>query len=1556
MTLSQCIQSAKRIIRPVLSNRHQHFSRRTLSLGIASSERIASRCLSSRIRSRWRGLDVLPSHITTGSWRCHLRSAFEPIRMYHGDQHKKIDLLVGQIPPEELDEIYASPLRLFQALKPAEGSFETSSIVISSNGHDEQWFTSTINLGARIFNSGKFGDFIKSLRISQCDDTFYKTFVVDGKVYYTSEELAEEAAAARAIDCFAFNRKFRRGNKFSLNEEYQPLRYCVEMPLKQVSTYGMFSCAPEYEWLCVMQQKYGPVDVTYNIRTEMFESDGNGDRHWFSATCYEPVTKEAFDSGVFGKNGYTMPLPHAPIYPPTLEEIRIHDGRVYYKEEQVAKHAAAARALDCFYFRNRISKSIIDMTDVPMKFRFCLEEPYMSKDEKLTQKIDYANLQNIVTKRLLDSHAELFFHFLSGMLQKNSRNSMLRSPSHFLQGLFSQFGQGAPTYTVHEKCFRRESHEVWYTSTLIDPSTGEEFFSGVVGEEIDTKMMMTNCLVKVSQGKVYYKDKRHAIHAAAARAIDCYIFRDTGRPHTVHAELLPRVQLCLEDPYKDSDERDTQLIDYKEILEKRNAPGEYNPESISAVDVPDSFEQSLSDMLRSTSYLLHVPYRFLKNFFRNYFSRVPTYSVYEKVFRETSDDKWYTSSVTDSLTGEEFHSGLIGKEINTEKKIGNILGTPLHLAEVKVSDGKVYYKDKNLASHAAAARAIDCYIFRYKIGDNAVDQLCLEDPYTSAIEGNAKTVDYDALLNKRSHFLASGYSGKDEDVSEGDHIIDFEDGGAANTDRYDELQFLVVEPHHTIGGNKLSTMGRIAQIWTEEQKQESLHVVNRCELPESLGEQDLSETKLKYILAWYRRAYKNPLTHDDAITLSSLCKLILSHLCEWNSEHQLTDSISVNIQQEGQFLWEKLSYLQSRFADDTCFIDTSTCNAYIGCLDIYDPTSATSAEALLLCMANGKKYGDLDVVLPRPNVDTYNAVMSLWSRADGRERESGVNRVYSLLKDAFLCPNIETFKVLMTTNSKDHDNRFSIKKAKACLAEMQQISKSSGQNLRPNLDIYNAALMKTVAGVLHSHYKPSWLDSGKAFADGFRDATDDSYDEGREMEEWCTLMEENGTKANIDSYEAIIKTWVNTGTLDGLLRAENWAKRVLTLAADRSNTSMTPRHQTFRPIIASWTLCGNELSPRRVTEWLNQLTALSTAMPYLSPDINTLSSKIIAWRRWQASVIEHSLRNSLTYMEDKLYNSSFSSESDTEVDNAFHLARNCRKSLEEVLSEKTNFAGLVDAEACAPMFVSCIAAFGDASRLAKQNAVNGSMSILSLGVQEMIKVARLFDSKLDKALQVNTGEKGFNKHTIQCIGEIYSEVAAWLHQLDSTSSLKPCDESYISKMSIFEERLADIERMLRLYEFYSRTQVLNGSSDVECKTTRLNFYKNILRGCNCIQDSSNYGNVVRICNLIMDYLVWSKEHREDEFINGGDDISDLFVDIVLTTGKCAIHPRERKLVLKKVYENACHFFDHDDKATRFGQVDRSSLMGSMRHALVDVDDSESFLRTLEEQNLKQRRL
>eukprot|EP00956_Cyclotella_meneghiniana_P016355 scaffold25811_cov36-Cyclotella_meneghiniana.AAC.1 len=103
---------------------------------------------------------------------------------------------------------------------------------ININGKEEKWFTSTINYytkkrGAHQILSGKFGEFMKSL---SNDELFFKTIVVDGKVYYSTEEHAKEAAAARWIDSIASLSKHDRNTYFH-DETLVPLQYCVEMPL-----------------------------------------------------------------------------------------------------------------------------------------------------------------------------------------------------------------------------------------------------------------------------------------------------------------------------------------------------------------------------------------------------------------------------------------------------------------------------------------------------------------------------------------------------------------------------------------------------------------------------------------------------------------------------------------------------------------------------------------------------------------------------------------------------------------------------------------------------------------------------------------------------------------------------------------------------------------------------------------------------------------------------------------------------------------------------------------------------------------------------------------------------------------------------------------------------------------------------------------------------------------------------------------------------------------------------------------------------------------------------
>ena len=90
------------------------------------------------------------------------------------------------------------------------------------------------------------------------------------------------------------------------------------------------------------------------------------------------------------------------------------------------------------------------------------------------------------------------------------------------------------------------------------------------------------------------------------------------------------------------------------------------------------------------------------------------------------------------------------------------------------------------------------------------------------------------------------------------------------------------------------------------------------------------------------------------------------------------------------------------------------------------------------------------------------------------------------------------------------------------------------KSLHPDsLEIYNAALSKRNATTLD--YKPTWLWKGRAFEQGFVDPTPSSNVEGMDIEEWCVLMAQNKVIGDIDTFEAGIQAWVNTGTLEGLV-------------------------------------------------------------------------------------------------------------------------------------------------------------------------------------------------------------------------------------------------------------------------------------------------------------------------------------------------------------------------------------------------------------------------------------
>jgi hypothetical protein len=128
------------------------------------------------------------------------------------------------------------------------------------------------------------------------------------------------------------------------------------------------------------------------------------------------------------------------------------------------------------------------------------------------------------------------------------------------------------------------------------------------------------------------------------------------------------------------------------------------------------------------------------------------------VIDDNNNRTWYTATFTHPITNEIFTSGL-SREVFVEKRNGASLNPPLHMVDVTVIDDKVYYcNDSKLAEHAAAARAIDCYLYREEKeeeGSSKKWRLCYEEPYRTSEEGKDVTIDYNTLLVERNTTISN---------------------------------------------------------------------------------------------------------------------------------------------------------------------------------------------------------------------------------------------------------------------------------------------------------------------------------------------------------------------------------------------------------------------------------------------------------------------------------------------------------------------------------------------------------------------------------------------------------------------------------------------------------------------------------------------------------------------------------------------------------------------------------------------------------------------------------
>ena len=238
-------------------------------------------------------------------------------------------------------------------------------------------------------------------------------------------------------------------------------------------------------------------------------------RFKFAGVFTNPVDGEAFIGGRSGGEWKWKGAEHALIEVPSI------DGKTAmlpcYSSKANARHAAAARAVDCISFRT---------TDGEETYGMCVDQPYMDPAEAPSMPVAATagtagrNMSPPPKAQLQQYYQDRFLDFES------------------IGKYFYSFDNGDDQHQLH-------------TSVFINPTNGTERFGcghyGGNGQSPSYKTTLEDADGSgASVEVVWYKRKKDAEHAAAARALDYIRLRESDP--SIHPKL------CSETPYLDIDE------------------------------------------------------------------------------------------------------------------------------------------------------------------------------------------------------------------------------------------------------------------------------------------------------------------------------------------------------------------------------------------------------------------------------------------------------------------------------------------------------------------------------------------------------------------------------------------------------------------------------------------------------------------------------------------------------------------------------------------------------------------------------------------------------------------------------------------------------------------------------------------------------------------------------------------------------------------------------------------------------------------------------------------
>ncbi len=834
------------------------------------------------------------------------------------------------------------------------------------------------------------------------------------------------------------------------------------------------------------------------------------------------------------------------------------------------------------------------------------------------------------------------------------------------------------------------------------------------------------------------------------------------------------------------------------------------------------------------------------------------YSRYQKLLREAIDKDcfenesvdveidgrivpYWTSTFECPITGRIFPTGTL---INVEKN-----NEPDSLPPLKIIDDIVYYSDKKTAEHACAGRTFDILSatnFFSSFGGSdykILPQFCEESPHS--------------------------YDEAEDDEDEDDFVIqEVPKVGKFNPDS---------------NGN-FTTMDVVLDIWAD-------HGSFRNQPKESTSTADALSTALSWIEKMKSEAtgsmtedYSTSATLRQTVVSTFACNAILKALANMNAND--TDDVE---QLSGDIikLMVDLSIGRNQNMPLPCEPDVATFNSYIRCMQSSNPIdSANRAENFLKDMLDGVTFEGYK--LPKPDCDTFNAVMKHWQSIGSEDGHKNISTLFSRMELSMesisgLKPNKETFLIALKSlvhqkDASSGNHMFAMEEAHKWIELMEKFSTNFNyDDMIVDTEVYNAALPPLLRndglknGELSKHF-PSKLDEGDALRLN-----------AANVEDWINSMNRMSrvdgkvfVAPDIKTYEAVIQAWIQNNSEEGLINAEKWIMKAIDAAVMDSGIHL--RLEMFRSLMLAWACSGSKSGPTKIQGLIDRLNELSETFPELKADGEICSFLILAWRNYQLHCLDLP-------------------KGDNKIMRIERIGTDCIDHLSSIIENESLTEGMILG---GNVFSIVLDILSDAAR-------ECSTPVLTLA-PEMVRVIKMYnryidfcntiyDDAEDESADDDESERQLWEEKCQKLGRIILD-GDNIHANLMKSIISIAGENEASRNQVVEQHFHEIERFLLRRDkfrrlFYSK---VSESHAVEPVPFPEALFHETLQWCKCLVCPTRNGDAVRVAMKVFNHVL----NQFDDKTLSQTQAVDMYTRIIDVIDTVVSDETAKVLLLKRI--------------------------------------------------------